>query len=52
MALVPNSNVDLGSNVRDVLASGGGSVTNQLSTFFTAGAKINMWSRYKLYKWV
>lgn len=47
MALVPNSSVDLGPKVRDVLASAGGSVTNQLSTFFKPEAKINMWSRYK-----
>ena len=33
MAIVPDSNVNLAVNVRDVLNAAGGSVTNEVITF-------------------
>lgn len=47
MAVIPNTNVNLATNVRDVLNSEGGSVSNALTTFFSASAKINKWAKYK-----
>lgn len=47
MATVPNTNVNLATNVRDVLNSAGGSVSNDLTSFFKPAAKLNMWSKYK-----
>lgn len=34
MAVVPNSNVNLATNIRDVLNAAGGSATNEVITFF------------------
>lgn len=34
MAVIPNTNVNLATNIRDVLNSAGGSVTNDVITFF------------------
>lgn len=47
MAIIPDSNVNLASNVRDVLNGAGGSVGNGLTSFFTAAAKINKWAKFK-----
>ena len=47
MAIVPNSNVNLANNVRDVLNGSGGSVSNDLTSFFKDAAKIRMWAAYK-----
>lgn len=47
MAVIPNTNVNLATNVRDVLNSAGGSVSNALTSFFSASAKINKWAKYK-----
>lgn len=47
MAIVPNTDVNLAVNVRDVLNSAGGSVTNEVITFFQTRANINMWAKYK-----
>ena len=47
MAVIPNSNVNLATNIRDVLNAAGGSVTNDTTTFFTSSANINMWSKHK-----
>ena len=47
MAVVPNSKVNLATNIRDVLNGAGGSVTNDVLTFFTESAKINKWAKYK-----
>lgn len=47
MAVIPNTNVNLATNVRDVLNSAGGSVSNALTTFFSASAKLNKWAKYK-----
>lgn len=49
MATIPNTNVNLATNVRDVLNAAGGSVNNDLTSFFKAAAKINKYSRYKPY---
>lgn len=47
MAVIPNTNVNLATNVRDVLNSAGGSVGNALTSFFSASAKLNKWAKYK-----
>lgn len=47
MAIIPNTNVNLATNVRDVLNSAGGSVGNALTSFFSASAKLNKWAKYK-----
>jgi hypothetical protein len=47
MAIIVESSVDLATKVRDVLKEAGGSVTNDLRTFFSSSAKLNMWAKYK-----
>lgn len=47
MAQIPSNNINLATQVRDVLNSKGGSVNNNLLSFFTSSAKINPWSKYK-----
>lgn len=47
MAIIPNTEVFLPTEVRDVLNSAGGSVTDDTLTFFTKAANINKWARYK-----
>lgn len=47
MAIIPDSGVHLATDVRDVLNAAGGSVTNDVTSFFTEDAKINKWARYK-----
>lgn len=47
MATVPDTNVNLATNIRDVLNAAGGSVSNDVITFFSAAAKTNKWARYK-----
>lgn len=47
MAVVPDTNVNLATHVRDVLNAAGGNVTNDCLTFFQASANINEASRYK-----
>lgn len=47
MAIVPNTNVNLATNVRDILNAAGGSVNNDLTTFFKAAAKINKFAKHK-----
>ena len=47
MAIVPNTDVNLAGNIRDVLNAAGGSVTNEVITFFQTRANINKWSRHK-----
>lgn len=47
MAVIPNSNINLATNIRDVLNAAGGSVTNEVITFFKPEAKINKWAKYK-----
>lgn len=46
MATVGTTNVTA-SAVQTVLENAGGSVTDNLTSFFTTNAKINMWSKYK-----
>lgn len=47
MAVIPNKNVNLATNVRDVLSGAGGSVSNDTTSFFKPAAKINHWSKHK-----
>ena len=47
MAIVPNTDVNLAGNIRDVLNAAGGSVTNEVITFFQTRANINKWAKYK-----
>lgn len=47
MAVIPNTNINLATNVRDVLNAAGGSVGNELTTFFSAAANIDKWAKYK-----
>lgn len=48
MAIIKNSNIVLSSDIGSVLNAAGGSVNiNQPATFFSADAKINMWSKRK-----
>lgn len=51
MALIPNTNVNLATNVRDVLNNSGGNVTNELITFFKPQANLNKWSKHKPVKY-
>lgn len=47
MAVIPNSNINLATNIRDVLNAHGSSCTNDVISFFDSRAKINENSRYK-----
>ena len=47
MAVIPNTNVNLATNVRDVLNAAGGSVTNDLRSFFKKEAKLDIWALFK-----
>lgn len=48
MAVIPNSDIQLATEIGQVLNSAGGSVNiNQSLTYFTASAKINKWSKKK-----
>lgn len=46
MAVISETNVTM-SSIRDTLNAAGGSVGNNLESFFTEEAKINKWSKYK-----
>lgn len=46
MAQIGSSNVSM-DTIKSTLQGGGGSVSNDLLTFFTTGAKINPWSKWK-----
>lgn len=50
MAVVPDTDVNLAGNIRDVLNAAGGSVTNEVITFFQTRANINKWAKYKPFK--
>lgn len=47
MAVIPDTNINLATNIRDVLNAAGGSVNNNVGSFFSASAKINKYSKYK-----
>lgn len=47
MAIVPDSNVNLAGNIRDILNAAGGNVTNEVITFFQTRARHNMWNKFK-----
>lgn len=46
MAVISETNVTM-SSIRDTLNAAGGSVGNNLESFFTEEAKINKWARFK-----
>lgn len=45
-SILPNTNLT-GVDIRDTLNANGGSVGDNFTSFFTSGANINMWSKYK-----
>lgn len=45
--IIPDTDVNLATEVRDVLSTAGGIVTNNTVTFFSVDANLNMWSKYK-----
>ena len=45
--IIPNTKINLATNIRNVLNNAGGTVSNKTSSFFTPAAKINKWSKYK-----
>lgn len=47
MAIIPTTDVNLATEVRDVLNEAGGSVSNDVTTFFKPAAKINPFSKHK-----
>lgn len=47
MAIIPDNNINLATNIRDVLNGAGGVVDNNIVTFFSANAKLNRYSKYK-----
>lgn len=47
MAVIPNTNVNLATNIRDVLNAAGGSVGNNVISFFKPEAKTNKWALWK-----
>lgn len=47
MAVIPNSNVNLATNIRDILNAAGGNVNDNTISFFQPTAKINKWSAHK-----
>lgn len=47
MATISSSNINLATNVRNVLNTAGGSVSDDITTFFKSGANINPFAKYK-----
>ena len=47
MAIIQETNVNLATHVRDVLNAAGGSVGNDVTSFFKSAANLDMWSRFK-----
>ena len=47
MAVIKKTNINLMTDIRDVLNSAGGNVGNSVETFFQLDANLNMWSKYK-----
>lgn len=45
--IIPNTKINLATNIRDVLNGAGGKVGNKTSSFFTTAAKINPYSKRK-----
>ena len=50
MNIIPQTNVRA-DDIRDTLASHGGTVTNDIASFFKESAKLNKWSFYKPYSY-
>lgn len=49
--VIPKTDVNLATEVRDVLTQYGGTVSDYLPSFFTTAAKINKWSKHKPVKY-
>lgn len=49
--IIPNTDINLATEVRDVLSNAGGVVDNNLLSFFTVDAKLNKWSKHKPVKY-
>lgn len=47
MAIIPDDNVNLATNIRDVLNAAGGTVDNNASSYFLKTSNLKMWSRFK-----
>lgn len=47
MAVIQETNVNLATHVRNILTEAGGIVGDNVSTFFKADAKLDMWSKFK-----
>ena len=47
MAIIPNTNVNLATNVRDVLNTAGASVGNDATAYFSSSVIKAWWSKYK-----
>ena len=45
--IIPNTDINLATEVRDVLNSAGGKVGNNVISFFTPAANINYWNKHK-----
>lgn len=48
--IIPQTNIKA-EDIRDTLAAHGGTVTNNIASFFKSAAKINKWSFYKPYSY-
>ena len=49
--IIPYTNVNLATKVRDILNEAGGKVNNNLISFFSPEAKLNKWSKHKPVKY-
>ena len=45
--IIPNTDINLATEVRDVLNGAGGKVGNDIMSFFTPDANINYWNKHK-----
>ena len=50
MATIPSSNINLATNVRNVLNAAGGSVGDDITTFFKSDANINPFANIFLFR--
>jgi hypothetical protein len=47
VTIIPKNDVNIATQVMDVLTENGGNVSNDLNTFFKSSAKVNYLCRYK-----
>lgn len=45
--IVPNTHVKLANNIRNVIKSAGGIIDDNVASYFSIAAMLNMWSKYK-----